>query len=89
MTLILMIEPYSVSNGNGKDFEVERRAVYKHKDYDRFYRSGYPESEWDEYMDLYKMSDINEAKELQHDMYEYCGEVFGIYDLDKGEYLDV
>ncbi|HHY42558.1 MAG TPA: hypothetical protein GX514_06900 [Thermoanaerobacterales bacterium] len=58
---------------------VEDRAIYKHKNLDRFYRNPYPIPEYSD-LELYKAKTLKNILELRKRMFEYCGEWFDIYD---------
>lgn len=57
------------------------RAIYKHHDFSRFYRGDFYGIEVKyQGMKIYKCKTLKKIKEIQKSTYEYCGEVFDIYD---------
>lgn len=63
---------------------VGPRALYRLKDLpNRRYRQGYPAL--DKSMRLVKCKTLEEAKEEQEALKNYCGEVFEIHEYEKGQ----
>lgn len=73
-------EPYKTTL-NGKTYWTEDRAIYKHRKFARFYRMDFlgigrnPTG-----FKLYTCKTLKRIKELQKAVFEYCGELFDIYD---------
>ena len=68
---------------------VGDRAVFKHKKLLRFYRGDFTGMYGKYYgMDLYTCKTLKKILELQKATYEYCGEMFDIYD-ENGKVTNV
>lgn len=74
-------EPYETTTPDGRQFEVERRAIYKHHDFARFYRGEFTSID-NKYqgMKLYTCKTLKRILELRKDTFDYCGEWFDVYD---------
>lgn len=60
---------------------VEDRAVFKHKRLLRFYRGNFTGIDGKYHgMNLYTCKTLKKILEVQKATYEYCGEMFDIYD---------
>lgn len=59
----------------------EDRAIYKHPQFSRFYRGAFVgiNGKYDG-MKVYKCKTLKKIKELQKSTFDYCGEMFDIYD---------
>ena len=67
-----------------KDAEYELdRALYKHKKYNRFYRSTYPDYSTD--LKLWKVKSLKTALQQRVRLWYYCNEWFDIYDDETNE----
>jgi len=61
-----------------RKYVVEERAIFKHKRFSRFYRMNTDTSESE--LKLYETSSLKKIKDLRELTYNYCGEIFDIYD---------
>ena len=68
---------------------VEDRAVFKHKRLPRFYRGDFTgiDGKYNG-MNLYDCKTLKKILEVQKATYEYCGEMFDIYD-ENGKVMNV
>lgn len=67
-----------------REHTVSPRALYRHKRFpDRRYRRDYPD--WDKETKLVICRTLEEAREEQEALRNYCGEVFEIRSYSKGE----
>lgn len=88
-TYILRKEPYVKKLQDGQEVQVEDRALFKHKKYDRYYRSKYyKECKTQPYdsVELYKATNLNDAMMMAARLHEDSGEWFDIYRSDGKKY---
>lgn len=65
------------------------RAIFKHPRFSRFYRGDFTGINGKyQGMKLYTCKTLKKIKELQESTYEYCGEMFDIYDESGKVYTD-
>lgn len=64
-----------------RKYMTEDRAIFKHSRFSRFYRGDFTGIKGKyQGMKLYACKTLKESQELQQRTFEYCGEVFDIYD---------
>ena len=64
-----------------RKYMVEDRAVYKHPRYPRFYRGEFTGVNGKcQGMKVYTCKTLKKIKQLQESTFDYCGEMFDIYD---------
>ncbi|MBC5667279.1 hypothetical protein H8S00_04675 [Eubacterium sp. BX4] len=64
-----------------RKYIIEDRAIYKHPQFSRFYRGGFVGIEGKyQGMKVYTCKTLKKIKELQKNTFDYCGEMFDIYD---------
>ena len=64
-----------------RKYMVEDRAVYKHPRYSRFYRGEFTGIDGKyQGMKVYTCKTLKRIKQLQESTFDYCGEMFDIYD---------
>ena len=64
-----------------RKYMVEDRAVYKHPRYSRFYRGEFIGVNGKyQGMKVYTCKTLKKIKQLQESTFDYCGEMFDIYD---------
>lgn len=69
-------------------FEIERRALYKHHDFSRFYRDSYPAPRQNR-LQLYTTKNMKTILTQRQALHDYCGEWFDVYDLDTGNRVEI
>ena len=63
-----------------RKYMVEDRAVYKHPRYSRFYRGEFTGINGKyQGMKVYTCKKLKKIKQLQESTFDYCGEMFDIY----------
>ena len=66
-----------------KEFVVSERALYAHRRFaNRRYRNDYPPRS--PMLKLMTYNNIEDARQEQSELYEYCGEMFEIHEYNKG-----
>lgn len=73
-----------------RTYMVEDRAVYKHPQFSRFYRGEFNGINGRyQGMKVYTCKTLKRIKELQKSTFDYCGEMFDIYDENGKVDVDV
>ena len=79
-----VIPPINKTDGTvipERKYMTEDRAVYKHHDLSRFYRGAFNGlSEKYQGMRVYTCKTLRTIEKLRQTTFEYCGEMFDIYD---------
>ena len=67
---------------------TDDRAIYKHREFSRFYRGEFSgiDSKY-QGMKVYRCKTLKRIIKLQKDTFDYCGEMFDVY--DKNGIIDV
>lgn len=71
-----------------RKFLTDDRAIYKSRDYDRYYRQPFflLIDDCDAFeLKLYTCEDLEQILELRQSTFDYCGEWFDVYD-ENGKY---
>ncbi len=70
-----------------RKYKTDDRVIFKHIRFARFYRRGFNDANHD--MKLYTCKTLKRIKKLQKSTFEYCGEMFDIYDENGKVDVDV